>query len=149
MTVLAINCLVNPEAVLIGGRLPAGIVDQLATRLNQLSRWYPRPALWLLLGAVALAWRRPRGALTLVSLALAALLVVVLNALGLFADPHFVLPVAPAFVLFGCGGLLDGADWRAFQAAGARAGMIYSALVFRGPLAAALILHEAEGLADA
>ena len=34
-TILAINCLVNPEAVLIGGRLPAGIVDQLATRLNQ------------------------------------------------------------------------------------------------------------------
>ncbi|MEJ0084906.1 MAG: ROK family transcriptional regulator [Pseudomonadota bacterium] len=34
-TVLAINCLVNPEAVLIGGRLPAGIVDQIATRLNQ------------------------------------------------------------------------------------------------------------------
>jgi predicted NBD/HSP70 family sugar kinase len=34
-TILSINCLVNPEAVLIGGRLPAGIVDQLATRLNQ------------------------------------------------------------------------------------------------------------------
>lgn len=34
-TILAINCLVNPEAVLIGGRLPALIVDQLATRLNQ------------------------------------------------------------------------------------------------------------------
>jgi predicted NBD/HSP70 family sugar kinase len=34
-TILAINCLVNPEAVLIGGRLPACIVDQLATRLNQ------------------------------------------------------------------------------------------------------------------
>ena len=34
-TVLAINCLVNPEAVLIGGRLPACIVDQIATRLNQ------------------------------------------------------------------------------------------------------------------
>jgi predicted NBD/HSP70 family sugar kinase len=32
---VAINCLVNPEAVLIGGRLPANIVDQLATRLNQ------------------------------------------------------------------------------------------------------------------
>ena len=32
---LAINCLVNPEAVLIGGRLPANIVDQLANRLNQ------------------------------------------------------------------------------------------------------------------
>ena len=34
-TLLAINCLVNPEVILIGGRLPAGIVDRLATRLNQ------------------------------------------------------------------------------------------------------------------
>lgn len=34
-TMLAINCLLNPEAVLIGGRLPAGIVDALAHRLNQ------------------------------------------------------------------------------------------------------------------
>jgi predicted NBD/HSP70 family sugar kinase len=34
-TVLAINCLVNPEAILIGGRLPAAIVDRLATGLNQ------------------------------------------------------------------------------------------------------------------
>ena len=43
-----------------------------------------------------------------------------------------------------CGGILEGADLRAFMAAGARAAMIYSALVFRGPLAAALILREAE-----
>ena len=34
-TVLAINCLVNPEVILIGGRLPASIVDKLATTLNQ------------------------------------------------------------------------------------------------------------------
>ncbi len=33
--VVSINCLVNPEAILIGGRLPAGIVDQIANRLNQ------------------------------------------------------------------------------------------------------------------
>jgi predicted NBD/HSP70 family sugar kinase len=33
--IIAINCLVNPEAVLIGGRLPAGIVDKIAARLNQ------------------------------------------------------------------------------------------------------------------
>lgn len=32
---LAINCLINPEAILIGGRLPASLVDQLAERLNQ------------------------------------------------------------------------------------------------------------------
>jgi predicted NBD/HSP70 family sugar kinase len=33
--IIAINCLVNPEAILIGGRLPARIVDQIAARLNQ------------------------------------------------------------------------------------------------------------------
>ncbi|HTU64434.1 MAG TPA: ROK family transcriptional regulator [Steroidobacteraceae bacterium] len=33
--IVSINCLVNPEVILIGGRLPAAIVDQLATRLNQ------------------------------------------------------------------------------------------------------------------
>lgn len=51
--------------------------------------------------------------------------------------------------IVGCGGILEGADLRAFQAVGARAGMIYSALVFRGPLAGALILQEAQGRADA
>jgi hypothetical protein len=34
------------------------------------------------------------------------LLVIVFNALGLFADPHFALPVAPAFVLLGAAALL-------------------------------------------
>jgi hypothetical protein len=58
------------------------------------------------LGLIGLAWRRPRGSTTLLAISLAALLVIVLNALGLFADPHFALPVAPAFVLFGAGALL-------------------------------------------
>jgi predicted NBD/HSP70 family sugar kinase len=31
---IAINCLINPEAILIGGRLPAPLVDQLAVSLN-------------------------------------------------------------------------------------------------------------------
>lgn len=89
------------------GNLPDRRGNQtLLHRLNQLSRWFPRPVLWLLLGAVAVAVRRPRGAATLVALALSALAVVVFNALGLFADAHFVLPVAPAFVLFGLAGLL-------------------------------------------
>ena len=79
---------------------------QLGLRLNQLSRWFPRPWLWILLGLVSIAVRRPRGTATLVALALSAFLVVVLNALGLFADVHFILPVAPAFVLLGLGGLL-------------------------------------------
>jgi dihydroorotate dehydrogenase len=41
------------------------------------------------------------------------------------------------------GGILIGADLRAVREAGAVAGMIYTALVLRGPLAAALILREA------
>ena len=79
---------------------------ELGLRLNQLSRWFPRPWMWILLGATAVVVRRPRGWPTLVALTLAALAVVALNALGLFADLHFVLPVAPAFVLLGLGGLL-------------------------------------------
>ena len=78
----------------------------LALRLDQLSRWFPRPWTWIVLGLVALALRRPRGAATLVALVLAAIAVVTLNALGLFADLHFLLPVAPAFVLFGLAALL-------------------------------------------
>lgn len=78
----------------------------LALRLNQLSRWFPRPWMFIVAGVVGIAWRRPRGWPTLVSLALAALAVILLNALGLFADLHFMLPVAPAFVLLGLAGLL-------------------------------------------
>jgi predicted NBD/HSP70 family sugar kinase len=32
---VAINCLINPEAILIGGRLPAILVDQLAASINE------------------------------------------------------------------------------------------------------------------
>jgi hypothetical protein len=89
----------------------AGLPDRegnggLALRLNQLSRWFPRPWMWILLGVVAIALRRTRGWPILVALGLAAFAVGLLNALGLFADLHFVLPVAPAFVLLGLAGLL-------------------------------------------
>jgi predicted NBD/HSP70 family sugar kinase len=33
-SLVAVNCLINPEAILIGGRLPAMLVDQLASSLN-------------------------------------------------------------------------------------------------------------------
>ena len=74
---------------------------QLALRLNQLSRWYPRPWMWILLGLVAIAFADRGAGRCSLALSLAALAVVLLNALGLFADLHFVLPVAPAFVLLG------------------------------------------------
>ena len=78
----------------------------LGLRLDQLSRWFPRPIMFIVAGLVGIALRRPRGSGAVVALALAALLVVLLNALGLFADRHFVLPVAPAFILLGLGALL-------------------------------------------
>jgi hypothetical protein len=81
---------------------------RLALRLNQLSRWYPRPWMWVLLGLIAIAVRRPRGWPILVTLSLAAFAAVLLDAFGLFADLHFVLPVAPAFVLLGLAGLFGG-----------------------------------------
>jgi hypothetical protein len=79
---------------------------EVALRLNQLSRWYPRLFIWIAVGLLALLIRRPRDASTLVALGLAALLVIVFNALGLFADPHFALPVAPAFIVLAAGALL-------------------------------------------
>ena len=79
---------------------------RLALRGNQLSRWVPRPWMWILLGLIGIALRRPNGWPTLVALAIAAFLVVALNAFGLFADLHFLLPVAPAFMLLGCAGLV-------------------------------------------
>jgi Dolichyl-phosphate-mannose-protein mannosyltransferase len=98
---------INRELDELFGNLPSrGGNAELALRLNQASRWYPRLLIWIVVGIVALLWRRPRGSGTLIAVAVAALLVIVLNALGLFADPRFALPVAPAFVLFGSCALL-------------------------------------------
>jgi hypothetical protein len=78
----------------------------LGLRLNQASRWYPRTIIWLLVGVVALAIRRPRGWQAVAAITVAAFLVVLLNALGLGPDRHYVLPVAPAFVFLATVGLL-------------------------------------------
>ena len=75
----------------------------LALRLNQLSRWFPPPVLWLVLGLVALAWRRPAGAIAFATPAVAALLVIVLDAMAIPSVPHYSVPAAPAFVPPRCG----------------------------------------------
>ena len=79
---------------------------EVALRFTQLSRWFPRPLIWILVGLVALAVRRPRNALALLLVPLAALLVIALTALGLPLDMHYVLPFGPAFVFLGVCGLL-------------------------------------------
>jgi hypothetical protein len=78
----------------------------LALRLNQSSRWFPPPALWLAVGLVALWVRRPAAALALATPAIAAFIVIVLSALAIAAVPHYSVPVAPAFLLLGAGALL-------------------------------------------
>jgi Dolichyl-phosphate-mannose-protein mannosyltransferase len=78
---------------------------ELALRLNQSSRWYVPPVVWLLLGAVALVCRRPAGALALAVPSIAALLVDLVSALGLPAVPQYSVPTAPAFVLLAAGAL--------------------------------------------
>jgi len=37
---VGINCLINPEAILIGGRLPGALIDRLAQHLNERLRGY-------------------------------------------------------------------------------------------------------------
>jgi hypothetical protein len=77
----------------------------LAHRLNQVSRWFPPPLLWLALGLVALALLRPRRTLALAAPAAAGLIVIVLSSLGLPAEPHYSVPMSPAFVLLAAGAL--------------------------------------------
>jgi glycosyltransferase involved in cell wall biosynthesis len=90
------------------GELAANLPDRtgnadLAHRLNQSSRWFFPPVFWLLLGLVALPIRRVRGGLALWAPTVAGLIVIVLTALGLPAEPHYSVPVAPAFVLLASG----------------------------------------------
>jgi hypothetical protein len=77
----------------------------LALRLNQSSRWYPPPILWLVLGLVGLGLRRPNDALSSATPAIAALIVIALSALAIAAVPHYSVPVAPAFTLFAAAAL--------------------------------------------
>jgi hypothetical protein len=88
----------------LGARLPDRRGNAtLALRLNQASRWYLPPVLFLAIGAVALAARRPRNSLALSVPTMAGLLVVFFSAVGLPAVPHYSVPIAPAFVLLAAG----------------------------------------------
>jgi hypothetical protein len=80
--------------------------DWLQIHLNKVSHWYPRPYLWLLLGLIVVPFRRPRGTKMLVMLTLAAAVSVLLDALGQGPQARYLLPVVPAFILFGAGALL-------------------------------------------
>jgi hypothetical protein len=71
----------------------------LVARLNDLSRLYPRPFMWLVVGVVAALWRRPKGIAVPIALAGAALAVMVSTSLAVYAVAEYSVPVVPAFVL--------------------------------------------------
>lgn len=77
----------------------------LALRLNQSSRWFPPPVLWLAVGLIGLCFRHPANALALGAPAIAALIVIVLSALAIAAVPHYAVPVTPGFLLLAAGAL--------------------------------------------
>jgi hypothetical protein len=79
--------------------------DTLALRFNQLSRWFPPPLLWIVVGIAALFLRRPDDVVALMTPGVAALIVVLLNALAIAGVPEYAVAVAPAFGLFAAGAL--------------------------------------------
>ena len=92
----------------LGSNLPDRTGSGFAVRsLNLASRGFPPPSLWLAIGVIGLIVRRPGNVLALITPAVAALVVVVLNALAIPAIPHYSVPVAPAFVLLAAGALLS------------------------------------------
>jgi hypothetical protein len=83
-----------------------GASSTLGRWLDRASRWFPRPVLWLALGLVAGAVRRPPRMATPLVLTAAALLVVFGTALAVPADAAYSVPVTPAFVLLAAAALL-------------------------------------------
>jgi hypothetical protein len=79
--------------------------DQLALRLNQLSRWFPPPLLWIVVALVGLVVRRPANLVALATPALAAFVVILVSALAIAGVPEYAVAVAPAFLLLAAGAL--------------------------------------------
>jgi len=82
-------------------------------RLNQASRAFPPPVFWLALGAVAIAFRRPRKALVAVAPATAGLVVIAGTSLVAVPVSEYALPVSPAFVVLAAAGVVGAHPRRA------------------------------------
>jgi hypothetical protein len=83
-----------------------GASTELGRWIDRASKWFPRPALWLVLGLVSLVVRRPPRMATPLVLTGAALLVIVGTSLAVPAAAEYSAPLAPAFMLLAAAGLL-------------------------------------------
>jgi len=74
--------------------------------MDRSSKLYPPPWLWLLVGAIAVAWRRPRHWWATLTPVLGGLAMLLATVMAVWAEPAYAVPVVPAFVLFTAVGLL-------------------------------------------
>jgi hypothetical protein len=79
--------------------------DGLVRLLDGASRWYPRPFMWLLLGLVAVLWRRPQRIIVPLVLAASAFVIMLSTSLAVYAVAEYSVPLVPAFVLLATAGL--------------------------------------------
>ena len=91
--------------------LLAGFTDraqntELAPWLNRASRWFPRPAIWIVVALLAFTIRRPHGFALPAVLSAGALLVILGTSLAVPAAAEYSAPVAPAFMLAAAAALL-------------------------------------------
>ncbi len=78
----------------------------LTLQFSRSSKLFPPPLLWLALGLLGLLVRRPARMLLASALVFAALILSVFNALMIYSIIEFVVPLAPALIVFGAAGLV-------------------------------------------
>jgi hypothetical protein len=117
----------------LSNRIPTREAAQSVThRLNQASHRFPPLIAWLVIGVVAMAFRRPRNALVALAPCVAGLVVIVATAVVAPSVAEYAAPVSPAFILFAAAGVLGvpvrreraeaADDWR--ELAGLVAGVV-------------------------
>jgi hypothetical protein len=98
---------VGAEAAALAAEVPPYDGNEWLTRqLSRSSKLFPPPLLWLAVGLVGLALRRPARSGLALAIGLGALLVVTFQALAVYSIVEFAVPVAPALVVLGAAGLV-------------------------------------------
>jgi glycosyl transferase family 87/dolichyl-phosphate-mannose-protein mannosyltransferase len=96
----------NSQTDELAHRLPTRDQSQsVVHRLNQASHRFPPLIVWLVIGLVALALRRPRNALVALAPTVAGLVVIIATALVAPSVPEYAAPVSPAFLMLAAVGV--------------------------------------------